>query len=43
MSAVTAAAGMRLIFYGKGREFSTNKQADMEVAMLCLHLLQISR
>jgi TnpA family transposase len=30
------------IFYGKGREFSTNKQADMEVAMLCLHLLQIS-
>ena len=30
------------IFYGKGREFGTNKQEDMEVAMLCLHLVQIS-
>lgn len=30
------------IFYGKGREFGTNKQVDMELGMLCLHLLQIS-
>ena len=30
------------IFYGKGREFTTNKTAEMEVSMLCLHLLQIS-
>jgi TnpA family transposase len=30
------------ILYGKGREFGTNKQEDMEVTMLCLHLLQLS-
>ena len=30
------------IFYGQGREFGTNKPEEMEVAMLCLHLVQIS-
>lgn len=30
------------ILYGKGREFGTNKHEDMEVTMLCLHLLQLS-
>jgi TnpA family transposase len=30
------------IFYGKGGEFATNQREDQEVAMLCLHLLQIS-
>ena len=30
------------IFYGKGRAFNTNQRADMEVSMLCLHLLQVS-
>ncbi len=29
------------LFYGKGSEMATNRQEDMEVAMLCLHLLQI--
>ena len=30
------------IFYGKSREISTNRREDQELAMLCLHLLQIS-
>lgn len=30
------------IFYGKGGDFATNRREDQEVAMLCLHLLQIS-
>ena len=30
------------IFYGRGGEFATNQREDAEVAMLCLHLLQIS-
>ena len=30
------------IFYGNGRIFGTNKPEDMEIAMLCLHLVQIS-
>ncbi len=30
------------IFYGRSGEFATNQREDAEVAMLCLHLLQIS-
>jgi len=30
------------IFYGRGGDFATNQREDAEVAMLCLHLLQIS-
>jgi len=30
------------IFYGKSGEISTNRREDQELAMLCLHLLQIS-
>jgi len=30
------------IFYGKGGDFATNQREEQEVAMLCLHLLQIS-
>lgn len=30
------------IFYGKGGEIATNQLADQEIAVLCLHLLQIS-
>jgi hypothetical protein len=30
------------IFYGKGVDFATNQREEQEVAMLCLHLLQIS-
>jgi TnpA family transposase len=30
------------IFYGRAGEFATNQREDAEVAMLCLHLLQIS-
>lgn len=30
------------IFYGKGGNFATNQREGQEVAMLCLHLLQIS-
>lgn len=30
------------ILYGKRHEFGTNKHEDMEVSMLCLHLLQLS-
>src|SRR5215210_7979286 len=29
------------IFYGRGGEFTTNQREDAEVAMLCLHLLQL--
>jgi TnpA family transposase len=29
------------IFYGRGGEFATNQREDTEIAMLCLHLLQI--
>ena len=29
------------IFFGKGQEISTNRQADQEAAMLSLHLLQM--
>ncbi len=29
------------IFYGRAGEFATNQREDAEVAMLCLHLLQI--
>ncbi|MCC6628228.1 MAG: Tn3 family transposase [Chloroflexi bacterium] len=29
------------IFYGRGGEFATNQREDAEVAMLCLHLLQL--
>lgn len=28
------------IFFGKGREFSTNRKESQELSMLCLHLLQ---
>lgn len=30
------------IFYGKGGEIATNRRDDQELAVLCLHLLQIS-
>lgn len=30
------------IFYGKGGEIATNRLEDQELAVLCLHLLQIS-
>lgn len=30
------------IFFGKGGEMATNRQDDREIAMLCLHLLQVS-
>ena len=30
------------IFYGKGGEIATNRRDDQEVAVLCLHLLQIA-
>ena len=30
------------IFYGRAGEFATNQREDAEVAMLCLHLLQLS-
>lgn len=30
------------ILYGKGGEFASNRLADQEVLMLCLHLLQVS-
>lgn len=30
------------ILYGRGGEFSTNKQEGQELRMLCLHLLQVS-
>jgi TnpA family transposase len=30
------------IFFAKGGEFATNRLADQETAMLCLHLLQLS-
>jgi TnpA family transposase len=29
------------IFYGKGGEIASNRREDQEIAMLCLHLLQI--
>ena len=28
------------IFFGRGREFATNRREDQETSMLCLHLLQ---
>jgi TnpA family transposase len=30
------------IFYGKGGEIATNRLDEQELALLCLHLLQIS-
>ena len=30
------------IFYGKGGEIATNRRDDQELAVLCLHLLQVS-
>jgi TnpA family transposase len=30
------------IFYGRGSEVATNRRADQELALLCLHLLQVS-
>jgi TnpA family transposase len=30
-----------VLFFGRGSEMATNRQEDLEVAMLCLHLLQI--
>lgn len=30
------------IFYGKGGDFATNQREEQEVAMVCLHVLQIS-
>lgn len=32
---------MRFIFYGKDGEISTNREQDQELAILCLHLLQV--